>query len=239
MDKGDITHHISQQFNAELEGVRNKVLEMGGMVEKAIGDALEALLTGDTQLADSVATGDYRINSLEVEIDEECAQIIARRQPAAGDLRVIMMVVKTITDLERMGDEAEKIGRIAASMAGEQQGNGSYSAIRHLGQHAREMLRAALDAYARMDVDAALQVARMDAGVDREFESLMRQLITLMMEDPRSIRRVIDIMWAARALERIGDHAKNVCEYVVYMVLGKDVRHTTFEQMEEEVKSAT
>jgi len=239
MDKGDITHHISQQFNAELEGVRNKVLEMGGMVEKAIGDALEALLTGDAQLADSVATGDYRINSLEVEIDEECAQIIARRQPAAGDLRVIMMVVKTITDLERMGDEAEKIGRIAASMAGEHQGNGSYSAIRHLGQHAREMLRAALDAYARMDVDAALEVARMDAGVDREFESLMRQLITLMMEDPRSIRRVIDVMWAARALERIGDHAKNVCEYVVYMVLGKDVRHTTFEQMEEEVKSAT
>ena len=239
MEKGDITHHISQQFNDELESVRNKVLTMGGMVEKAIGDALDALLTGDAALADSVATGDYKINSLEVEIDEECAHMIARRQPTAGDLRVIMMVVKTITDLERMGDEAEKIARVAASMVHEHQVNGSYSAIRHLGQHAREMLRAALDAYARMDVDAALAVAKLDAGVDREYESLMRQLITLMMEDPRCIRRVIDIMWAARALERVGDHAKNVCEYVVYMVLGKDVRHTTYEQMEEEVKSAT
>ena len=239
MEKGDITHHISQQFNEELEGVRNMVLAMGGMVEKAIGDAIEALVTGNGELGDSVATGDYKINSLEVEIDEECAQIIARRQPTASDLRLIMAVVKTITDLERMGDEAEKIGRIAAGLDDQSGVNSSYSAIRHLGEHARGMLHDALDAYARMDVDAALKVARQDAGIDREFESLMRQLITIMMEDPRSIRRVIDIMWAARAIERIGDHAKNICEYVVYMVLGKDVRHTTFEQMEEEIKSAT
>ena len=240
MDKRDITHHISQQFNEELEGVRNMVLTMGGLVEKAIGDAIEALVTGNNVLGDAVATSDYKINSLEVEIDEECAQIIARRQPAASDLRLIVAIIKTITDLERMGDEAEKIGRIAANLGEENTVNGgSYSAIRHLGEHARVMLHDALDAYARFDVEAALKVARQDAGIDQEYEGLIRQLVTLMMEDPRCIRRVIDIMWAARAIERIGDHAKNICEYVVYMVLGKDVRHITVEQMEAEVKSAT
>lgn len=240
MDKRDITHHISQQFNEELEGVRNMVLAMGGLVEKAIGDAIEALVTGNSELGDTVATSDYKINSLEVEIDEECAQIIARRQPAASDLRLIVAIIKTITDLERMGDEAEKIGRIAANLAEENTVNSSsYSAIRHLGEHARSMLHDALDAYARFDVDAALKVARQDAGIDQEYEGLIRQLITVMMEDPRCIRHVIDIMWAARAIERIGDHARNICEYVVFMVLGKDVRHTTFEQMEAEVKSAT
>ncbi|MDX5332924.1 MAG: phosphate signaling complex protein PhoU, partial [Gammaproteobacteria bacterium] len=150
MDKRDITHHISQQFNEELEGVRNMVLAMGGLVEKAIGDAIEALVTGNSELGDTVATSDYKINSLEVEIDEECAQIIARRQPAASDLRLIVAIIKTITDLERMGDEAEKIGRIAANLAEENTVNSSsYSAIRHLGEHARSMLHDALDAYAR------------------------------------------------------------------------------------------
>lgn len=239
MEKGDITHHISQQFNEELEDVRNKVLIMGGMVEKNIGDAIDALLNGDADLGNDVATSDYKINSLEVTIDEECAQIIARRQPAAGDLRLVIMIIKTITDLERMGDEAEKIGRIASNMGADDFGAGGYTAIRHLGEHVRRMLHDALDTYARMDVEAALVVARKDAEVDREYESVMRQLITVMMEDPRSIRRVIDVMWCARALERIGDHAKNICEYVIYMVLGKDVRHTTLDKMEEEVKGAS
>ena len=234
MEKGDITHHISQQFNDELEDVRNQVLAMGGLVEKAIGDAIDALLKGDSELGDNVATGDYRVNSLEVQIDEECAHIIARRQPTAGDLRLIMMIVKTITDLERMGDEAEKIGRIAAQLAGND--ITGYGEIRHLGENTKRMLHEALDAFARMDVDAAIRVARQDLTVDQEYESLIRELITHMMEDPRSIRRVIDIMWCARSLERIGDHARNICEYVVYMVCGKDVRHTSLEQMEEEVK---
>ncbi len=239
MEKGDITHHISQQYNEELEDVRNRVLAMGGIVEKNISDAITALVNGDSKMGEDVATSDYQVNSMEVAIDEECAHIIARRQPAAGDLRLLMMIVKTITDLERIGDEAEKIGRLAANLAGHERMKGRYAEIRHLGENVRRFLHDALDAFARMDVDAALRVARQDEQIDEEYESLVRQLITVMMEDPRSIRRVIDVMWCARALERIGDHSKNICEYVVYMVCGKDVRHTTIEQMEKEVKSAT
>lgn len=236
MEKGSITEHISQQFNEELEEVHNMVLTMGGLVEKHIEDAIEALVLGDAKLGDDVATADYKVNSLEVAIDEHASHIMARRQPAAGDLRLLITVIKTITDLERIGDEAEKIGRLAAELAGHDRMKGRYGEIRHLGEGVRRMLHDALDAFARMDVDAALEAARMDEKIDTEYESLVRQLITVMMEDPRSIRRVIDVMWCARSLERIGDHAKNICEYVVYMVCGKDVRHTTLEQMEAEVK---
>lgn len=237
MEKADITQHISQQFNEELEEVRNMVLTMGGMVEKNTSDAIRALVTADSALGERVANEDYRVNAMEVSIDEDCGRILARRQPAASDLRVIMMVIKTITDLERIGDEAERIAKTAAEMDGSAQMATHYSDIRHLGDGVMRILRDALDAFARLDADAAIELVGRDRQIDSDYEALIRQLSTFMMEDPRHIRRAIDVMWSARALERIGDHATNICEYVVYMVHGRDVRHITEEQMRSEINA--
>ena len=235
MDKLNLTHHISQKFNEELEDVRNRVLAMGGLVEQQIVDALRALTEGDSELGRSIEQQDYKVNQFEVSIDEECGRILARRQPAASDLRLILAIIKTITDLERIGDEAEKIGRFAARLAEQERPVSNYREIEHLGSHVRSMVHDALDAFARLDAEAAVRVAKEDERVDGEYEALSRQSITFMMEDPRTIRRALDVMWSARALERIGDHAKNICEYVIYLVRGKDVRHTGFEAMEREV----
>lgn len=227
--------HISRQFNSELEDIRSRVLQMGGLVEQQIEQAINALAKGDTGLAEEVVTNDYKVNKMEVTIDEECNQIIARRQPAAGDLRLVVAVIKTITDLERIGDEAEKIARMAARLASEERPKNNYMEIQSLGNHVRQMVHDALDAFARLDTVAALRVAREDELVDREYEGVLRQMITFMMEDPRSISRMLNVIWAARALERIGDHASNICEYVIYLVKGKDVRHTRLEDIEKEV----
>jgi len=233
MDKIDIGHHISQRFNEELEDVRHRVLAMGGLVEQQLTDALQAMVTGDSRLADEVIKNDHKVNGFEVSIDEECTQILARRQPAATDLRLIVAVIKTITDLERIGDEVEKVARMASQLAEMEGKKEQYIEIEHLGHHVRQMLHDALDAFARTDADAALKVAHEDDKVDREYEALMRQLSTFMMEDPRSIRRALDMMWTARALERIGDHSRNICEYVIYLVKGKDVRHTSLDSIDE------
>ncbi len=225
MRKEELSHHYSRQFNEELETVRTSLLAMGGLVEEQLGLAIRALSKGDGELGEKVAYDDYKVNRMEVAIDEECSRIIARRQPTAGDLRLVMAVIKSITDLERIGDEAEKIGFLASRLAAQERPENRYREIKHLGKMVRAMLNRALDSLARLDPEAAMAAAEEDRQVDEEYEAIMRQAITMMMEDPRCIRRVLDTLWVARALERIGDHAVNICEYVVYMVHGKDIRH--------------
>jgi len=227
--------HISQQFNTELDTVRNQVMTMGGLVENHVQSACTALVEGDMALAEQIVDDDFKVNAMEVKIDDQCTQIIARRQPTAGDLRLVMMIVKTITDLERIGDEAEKVAKMARQLAEMDSSKEQYVEIRHLGEHVRKMLHDALDAFARTDVEAALQVAAEDEKVDQDYDAITRQLITKMMEDPKEIQRSLNVLWAARALERIGDHAKNICEYVIYLVKGKDVRHVTLDQMKKEI----
>jgi phosphate transport system protein len=234
MDKNNLSHHISRQFNEELEDIRNKVLAMGGLVEEQIANAVTALVTADVELAEEVISHDYQVNALEVAIDEECTQVLARRQPTAGDLRLIVAVIKTITDLERIGDQAERVGRMAIHLAEMERPKNQYSELRNMGEQVRNMLHQALDAFARMDAEAAVTVAQNDVKIDQEYDSIMRQMITFMMEDPRNVRRTLDVMWSARALERMGDHSRNICEYIIYLVKGKDVRHISFEQMQKE-----
>lgn len=234
MGTGNISHHISQQFNEELEAIRHKVLAMGGLVEEQIDNATAALVSGDVEQAEGVISRDYQVNAYEVAIDEESIQVLARRQPAAGDLRLIVAVIKTITDLERMGDQAEKVARMAIHLADMERPKNQYSELQHLGDQVRKMLRGALDAFARMDAEAAASVAQEDLKVDTEYDAIMRQMITFMMEDARNVKRTLDTMWSARALERIGDHARNICEYVIYLVKGKDVRHISLEEMTKE-----
>ncbi len=235
MDKLAINTHISRQFNAELEDIRQHVLTMGGLVEEQISDAVKALVEADGSLGQEVVTRDAEVNRMEVFIDEACSHILVRRQPTASDLRLIVAVIKTITDLERIGDEAEKIGRMAVHLAAEERTPGAYGELAQLGGYVRNMVHGALDAFARLDADNALEVAKSDENVDRKYEGMMRQCITFMMEDPRTIKRMLDILWSVRALERIGDHSRNICEYVIYLVHGKDVRHITLEEMEKEV----
>ncbi len=237
MEAADLSHHTSRRFNEDLERVRAKVLAMGGFVEEQLGRALTALEDGNSELGKAVATQDYKVNGMEVSIDEECSRILATRAPAAGDLRLIVATIKTITDLERVGDECEKIALIAARLATEERPAGQYREIKHIGRAAKGMVHDALNAFARLDAELAMRTARSDRIVDEEYESIQRQCITFMMEDPRMIRRALDVMWVVRSLERIGDHAKNVCEYVIYMVHGKDIRHRSLERVELELKN--
>ncbi|MBU6459361.1 MAG: phosphate signaling complex protein PhoU [Proteobacteria bacterium] len=232
-----MNEHTSKQFDADLEAVRSRVLKMGGLVEEQIVKAVEALTTGNIELAKQVQQQDHLVNGMEVAIDEDCNHIIARRQPTAGDLRMVMTVVKTITDLERIGDEAAKIARMTLTLYGSNRlASPRFSEIRLMSSQALEMLRTSLDAFARLEVASAVQVAKQDLQVDDEFKGLLRHLITFMMEDPRTISDSIDILFAAKAIERMGDHAKNMAEYVVYMVKGKDVRHTNILELEQELQ---
>jgi phosphate transport system protein len=203
---------------------------MGGLVEKQMSDAVVALVEGNGNLADEVSRNDHRVNAMEVSIDEECSRILATRAPAASDLRLIVAIIKTITDLERIGDEAEKVGYIAARLAVMERPTDRYREIKNLGRLVHQMLHSALDSFARLDAEAALKIVQDDRVVDEEYEAIQRQCITFMMEDPRTITRSIEVLWVSRALERIGDHAKNICEYVVYMVHGKDIRHTSHDR---------
>ena len=226
----NVGQHILHQFDDDLESTRSKVLNMGGLVEKQVENSLIALVNSDSSLAEQVAMNDYQVNAMEVTIDEECNHIIALRQPAAGDLRLVVAIIKTITDLERIGDEAEKIGRYAIDLATEERNEMYFAELKILGDQVKKILRDSLDAFARMDVASAFQTAATDKAINEEYDMITRKLIKSMSEDRASVERGLKVMWCARALERIGDHAKNICEYVIFTVEGKDVRHTSFKQ---------
>jgi phosphate transport system protein len=230
MDNLNISRHISGQFNEDLERIINLVMQMGGLVETQLREALQSVSEGDEELAKKVLSNDYQVNNLEIVIDDECTRVIAKRQPAAGDLRLVMAMIKTIADIERIGDEATKIAKVTLESLTNQHKELLLN-LDNLGRRVLECLQMALDAFTRMDVDAAYKTHQIDEKIDRDYEALMRQLMTYMMEDPRSIPQVMSVIWSARALERIGDRCQNICEYIIYFVDGKVVRHTSSEDM--------
>jgi phosphate transport system protein len=237
VENADLSHHIVSRFNADLEQLRSNVLQMGGLVEAQLKLALRALLEGDSAAGDEVVRAEYEVNSMQVSIDDECSRILATRAPTASDLRLVVAIIKTVTDLERIGDEAEKVGYIGSHHAAMERSADRYRVMRHLGRVVQDNVRDALDAFARLDAKAALEVAKQDRLIDEEYDAAQRQCITFMIEDPRSIRHAIDMLWIARALERIGDHAKNICEYVIYTVYGRDVRHVSMGDVERHIRS--
>lgn len=227
--------HLSTQFDAELSGISNRVLEMGGLVESQVADAVAALIAVDATAAGQVLAQEGRVNQMELEIDRDLSATIARRQPTARDLRLLIAVSRTITNLERVGDEAARIARMAQRLAAHGVAPHHRLPVADIGfeaQLATSQLRKALDAFARLDTAKALEVLKQDDQIDREFEGLLRKLITYMMEDPRTISASIDLVFVAKAVERVGDHAKNLAEAIIYVVKGTDVRHATMEQVE-------
>lgn len=227
------TQHISQQFNQDLSEVRNKLLNMGGIVQRQVADAVESLVKSNSSLAETVRTKDQDVDAFEMMIDEDCTQLIARRQPAASDLRLVISIIKMVADLERIGDEASKIAKMAIRLTEDGEAPRGYVEIRHISDHVSQMVHGALDAFARLDIDVALDIMKEDQSVDAEYKSAIRSLMTFMMEDPRSISQIHSVMWVLRALERIGDHACNIAEHVIYIVKGKDVRHMPIKQAEQ------
>ena len=236
MDARKLGQHTSHRFDDDLEAIRQKLLSAGGLVENQLRDALTALADCDSDLGQLVISSDEGVNDLEVEIDQLCTEVIARRQPMASDLRLLIAAIKIINDLERMGDEAVRIARMAVRLSEVERKDGRQFEVRHMGEHVRSMLRDALDAFARVDVEMAMKVLEEDRVVDKEYASLTRALITFMMEDPREIPRALEVQWSARALERIGDRACNIAEYVIYFAKGKDVRHHSIEELRSEVR---
>ena len=238
MDNSKIGQHISGQFNKDLEDVRNKVLTMGGLVEQQIELAVTAFSVGDIEMAELVIKQDNQVDALEVAIDQECMQILALRQPAAFDLRLLITVIKIVNELERVGDLAERIAEMAIQLSGADTNSkhNQYYELEHMAELVQSMMHSALDIFARMNIEDITLITGLDENVDREYGSIIRQLITKMMEDPRNITRMLDVLWIARSLERIGDHACNICEHLIYMVKGEDVRHLTQSELEEKIK---
>ncbi|WP_016957226.1 phosphate signaling complex protein PhoU [Catenovulum agarivorans] len=226
-----IDKHISGQFNKELEEMLSYVLDMGGIVEQQIAQALEAISQFDSKLAQKIIKEDEKVNAYEMLIDEQCARVIAKRQPAAVDLRIILAIAKIIADLERIGDETCRMVRAAQEHFNKTERQFLVD-VDHMGQQVLQMFKAVLDSLARMDSDAAYDVYKMDKKIDKAYEGITRQLMTYMMEDPRSIPKIMDVMWATRSLERIGDRCQNISEHVIYLIKGKDVRHTPTEKIE-------
>lgn len=228
-----LSQHTSSRYNADLERVRSEVLAMGGVVERQLERAVQALTQAQAEELAAVEHDELMINQHERAVDEECSRILATRSPTAFDLRLVVTIMKSVTDLERIGDEAQKLVAVAARLDARGRNAGQFARLRHLGEVVLAMLRDALDALARLDAAKAFKVMQSDRAVDDEYEAIQRQAVSLMMEEPRSIRRTLDIMWAVRSMERVGDHAKNICEQVVYAVLGKDVRHVRHEEVQQ------
>ncbi|MDO8810972.1 MAG: phosphate signaling complex protein PhoU [Gallionella sp.] len=233
------SRHTLAQFDVELEDVREQVMLMGRLVESQILLAMEALFNNDVALMERVIEGDHRVNGMEVAIDEKCVQIIACRQPTANDLRMVMTVIKTITDMERIGDEAKKIARMGKLLSHRERFHSPrYTEIRRAAKLVLDMLRQSLDSFARLDITSITHVIRQDELVDKEFRTILRYLVTLMMEDPRTISSALEMLFIAKAVERMGDHAQNMAEYMIYLIKGRDARHISMEEIEREVQQA-
>ena len=235
MDNTKIGQHISEQFNKELEDIRNKVLMMGGLVERQIELAVESYTTGNMELAEQVIRQDDDVDALEMAIDQECTQILALRQPTAFDLRLLITVIKIIHEIERVGDKAQRIAEMAMQLSGGDN-HFPHHELEHMAELVKGMLHDSLDAFARLAIENVPEITALDDKVDREYDNILRQLITRMMEDPRNITRTLDVLWTVRALERIGDHACYICEHLVFLVNGEDVRHLSQEELEKRVK---
>jgi phosphate transport system protein len=238
MDNMNLDQHISQQFNSDLEELKTELLEMGGMVEQQTVDSVNAIINGDSELAEKILAQEKNINQMEMDLDEHCIMVLARRQPAATDLRMVLAASRIAHDLERMGDEAHKVCVMALQLNENGKSPRGYVELRHIGMTVHKMVIKAMDSFAHYDVKLALEVAEEDKMVDQDYASAMRELATYMMEDPRSITRVLNIIWALRSLERIGDHASNIAEHVIFLVKGLDVRHSGISEMTEKVNNS-
>lgn len=230
-----LTEHISRQFDEELNELKKHLMSLGGLVEQQVNDSIEALINANGTLAEAVRENEFKVDQMELLLDQECTRILAKRQPTASDLRLVLMVSKTTTDLERIGDEANKVAKYAIALCGDGKSPHGYIEARHLGEQVKSMLQGALDAFARLDAVAAFDVVEQDSKVNQEYKTALRELISFMMEDPRSITRMMSIMWVLRSLERIGDHARNIAEHTIYLVKGLDVRHTMVEEIRKQI----
>ena len=239
MDKLHLNEHISRQFNQELEEVRSQVLHMGGVVEEQLSNALKVLVSGDESMAREVTTADATVNALEVDIDEECTRIVALRQPAASDLRLVMTVVKTINELERIGDEAKRIAKMSSNELEGILTEKMRTELTFMGALVRDMLRQVLDGFARADVDTAVEVVKADKLVDKRYKKIVKQLIQQMVDDPDSVPSVINVLWAVRSLERLGDRCQNIAEHIIYMALGTDIRHVKLDDVLADIENQT
>jgi len=233
-----MNEHTSKTFDLELESLRTRVLQMGGLVEQQVRKAMEGLYAGDIPLLQTVIRDDSRVNQLEIELDTACNQVIAKRQPTAIDLRMIITVLKSINDLERIGDKARKIARLGTALYDQHASSAPDVALDHIAELTLKMLRTSLDAFARLDAIAAAEVLHLDETVNAEYQAVVRQLITYMMEDPRTISRSLDIMGIAKAIERVGDHAKNIAEYVIYLAKGVNVRHSLPDEIDQKIATS-
>lgn len=236
MGNSNFNRHISGRFNIELESIRANVMAMGGLVERQITDALKAVHDQDVDLAKKIILKDQKVNEMEIAIDEACTRIIAKRQPAAGDLRLVIAIIKTITDLERIGDVANDIAKMTLENVSTHQEQPFLFSLESLGHKVAKMLNDTLNAFARMDVNAAIKVYLSDDLIDRDYEVIVHNQMMHMMESPRSVPNVLKVMWSVRALERVGDRCQNICEYIIYFVKGKDIRHTSKDQLESMLK---